>query len=64
MEEIDRLNFVLERHYSEGLVREHLIDKINDLVGAINKLQEEVEDLKSKQEKMRKPIELKGNIWG
>ncbi len=39
-DEIERLNYVLERNYSEGLAREHIIDKINELVKAINKLKE------------------------
>lgn len=35
---------------------------IDGLIDRVIKLEEEVETLKSKQEKMRKPIQLRGNI--
>lgn len=35
---------------------------IDGLIDRVLKLEEEVKELKSKQEKMRKPIQLRGNI--
>jgi hypothetical protein len=36
--------------------------KVNELIDVINELVKEIKALKSKQGKMRKPIQLKGNI--
>ena len=36
--------------------------KVNELIDVINELVKEIKALKSKQEKMRKPIQLRGNI--